>query len=54
MRTIMRTPEEIMKDVNGIKSYEEIEENYHWFMLEIMCNLVITLDKIAKERKNDN
>lgn len=44
----MRTLGEIQKDVTDM-TYREIERNYDPLMLEIMCNVAITLDKIAKQ-----
>ena len=48
----MRTPEEIMGDVNN-KLFDSAID-YKPLMLEIMCNIAITLEKIAKEMNNDN
>jgi len=45
----MRTPEEIMRDIKDCKEQDEVDYFYKGYMLEIMCNIAITLEKISKE-----
>lgn len=48
----MRTLEEIKDDIDR-KTELGCKEIYHSLILEIMCNIAITLGKIAKEIKNE-
>ena len=43
----MRTPEEIKEYLNGLDIARQ-KYSYEPLMLEIMCNVAITLEKLAK------
>ena len=46
----MRSPEEIKEAIDSYSGSEHpVDYYYKPFMLEIMCNIAITLDKIAKQ-----
>ena len=48
----MRTPEEIREYVNAYSANNK-GKDYEALMLEIMCNIAISLDRIAKEIWNE-
>jgi len=50
---MMRTPKEIMKDIDNMKNPTR-EVIYKPLMLEIMCNVAITLDNLYKYAKEIN
>jgi len=48
----MRSPEEIKEEISNM-AYLDKRVSYLPLMLEIMCNIAITLDKISKEMNNE-
>lgn len=45
----MNTSKEILAELYEMEENSEVGGYYQYLMLEIMCNIAITLDKIAKQ-----